>query len=68
LVTIGVYLTFRVLSFPDLSVEGTFPLGGATAAVLIVDGVNPFWATLAALGAAPGDEIGETRLFIKRHT
>jgi len=51
LVTIGVYLTFRVLSFPDLSVEGTFPLGGATAAVLIVNGVNPFWATLAALGA-----------------
>ena len=51
LVTIGVYLTFRVLSFPDLSVEGTFPLGGATAAVLIVNGVNPFWATLGALGA-----------------
>jgi putative ABC transport system permease protein len=51
LVTIGVYLTFRVLSFPDLSVEGTFPLGGATAAVLIVNGVNPFLATLAALGA-----------------
>jgi putative ABC transport system permease protein len=50
LVTIGVYLTFRVLSFPDLSVEGTFPLGGATAAVLIVNGVNPFLATLAALG------------------
>jgi len=54
LVTIGVYLTFRVLSFPDLSVEGTFPLGGATAAVLIVNGVNPFWATLAALGAGLG--------------
>ncbi len=50
LVAIGVYLTFRVLSFPDLSVDGTFPLGGAISAVLIVGGVNPFVATLAAFG------------------
>ena len=50
LVTIGVYLTFRVLAFPDLSVDGTFPLGGAIAAILIVNGVNPFVATLGALG------------------
>jgi len=49
LLAIGVYLTFRVLSFPDLSVDGTFPLGAAIAAVLIVNGVNPFVATLAAL-------------------
>jgi len=51
LLTIGVYLTFRVLAFPDLSVDATFPLGGATAAVLIVRGVNPFVATIAAFGA-----------------
>ena len=51
LVAIAIYFTFRVLSFPDLSVDGTFPLGGATAAVLITNGVNPFLATLAALGA-----------------
>jgi len=50
-VTIGVYLTFRVLAFPDLTVDGSFALGGAVAAVLIVNGVNPFLATLAALGA-----------------
>ena len=50
-VAIGVYLTFRVLAFPDLTVDGSFPLGGAVAAVLIVNGVNPFLATLAALGA-----------------
>jgi len=48
LVAIGVYITFRILAFPDLSVDGTFPLGGAIAAVLIVSGVNPFVATLAA--------------------
>ena len=51
LLAIGVYLTFRVLSFPDLSVDGTFPLGGAIAAVLIVGGANPFLATLAAFGS-----------------
>lgn len=48
LVAMGVYLTFRVLSFPDLSVDGTFPLGAAVAAVLIVNGINPFLATLCA--------------------
>lgn len=48
LVAIGVYITFRVLGFPDLGVDATFPLGGATAAVLIVNGSNPFLATLLA--------------------
>ena len=50
-VTIGIYLTFRVLAFPDLTVDGSFALGASVAAVLIVNGVNPFLATLAALGA-----------------
>jgi len=49
-VAIGVYLTFRVLGFPDLTVDGSFALGGAVTAVLITNGVNPFLATLAALG------------------
>ena len=52
LIAIGVYITFRVLAFPDLSVDGTFPLGGAVAAVLISDhAMNPFLATMAAFGA-----------------
>ena len=50
-VAIGVYLTFRVLGFPDLTVDGSFTLGAAVAAVLIVKGVNPSLATLAAFGA-----------------
>ena len=49
LLTVGFYLTFRVLSFPDLSIEGTFPMGGAVASTLIVSGFNPFLATLASL-------------------
>ncbi len=50
LVAIGVYLTLRVLAFPDLTVDGSYTLGGGTAAVLIVAGVHPFLAMLAAIG------------------
>ena len=48
LIGLGVYLSFRVLDFPDLTVDGSFPLGGAVAATLIVQGVNPFLATIIA--------------------
>jgi putative ABC transport system permease protein len=50
-VALGVYLTFKVLAFPDLTVDGSFPLGAAVAAVLIVNGGDPFLATMAAFGA-----------------
>jgi putative ABC transport system permease protein len=50
-VSIGVYITFRILAFPDLTVDGSFPLGGAVAAILIIHGVNPWLATLGALAA-----------------
>ena len=48
---LGVYLTFKVLNFPDLTVDGSFTTGAATAAALIIAGVNPIVATLAAGGA-----------------
>ena len=48
LVALGVYLSFRVLQFPDLTVDGGFPLGAAVAATLIVHQVDPWLATLAA--------------------
>jgi len=56
LVALGVYLSFRVINFPDLTVDGSFPLGGAVAAALIVAGTDPFLATAAAIlaGAAAG--------------
>ncbi|KKO78136.1 MULTISPECIES: ABC transporter permease [Corynebacterium] len=44
---VGVYLTFRVLDFPDLTVDGSFTTGAATAGVLITNGVNPFLASAA---------------------
>ncbi len=64
-VAMGVYITFRVLAFPDLTVDGSFPLGGAVAAVLIINGVNPWLATLAALGAGLGAGLGTSLLNTK---
>lgn len=50
---IGLFLTFRILDFPDMTVEGTFPLGAATGVTLIAQGMNPLLASLlAALAGA----------------
>lgn len=48
---LGVYLTFRVLRFPDLTVDGSFTTGAAVAASMIVAGQSPVLATLAGAGA-----------------
>jgi putative ABC transport system permease protein len=55
-VAIGVYLAFRVLDFPDLTVDGSFPLGAAVTGVLILGGMNPWLAAIIAMiaGAAAG--------------
>ncbi len=50
IMALGVYLTFRILDFPDLTVDGSFVTGAAIAAMLIVSGTDHFIATLAALG------------------
>ncbi|NEZ58165.1 ABC transporter permease [Adonisia turfae] len=49
--SLGVYLSFRVLKFPDLTVDGSFPLGAAVVATLITQGVNPWVATVVAMVA-----------------
>ncbi len=56
LVALGVFLSFRVLNFPDLTVDGSFPLGAAVVATLIVAGADPYLATAVAVlaGAAAG--------------
>lgn len=46
----GVYITYKILDFPDLTVDGSFPLGAAVTAVLLVNGCDPFLALLAAIG------------------
>ena len=56
LVALGVFISFRLLKFPDLTVDGSFPLGGAVGAVCIASGMDPFLATVLAMlaGAVAG--------------
>ena len=61
-VALGVYLTFRSLDFPDLTVEGTFPMGGAVAAAGIVSGMDPWSATVLAF--AVGGSAGLVTAFL----
>lgn len=51
IVALGVYLTFRILDFPDLTVDGSFTLGAAVTAKMIIDGGSPLLATAAGFGA-----------------
>ena len=50
LVAFGVYITYTILDFPDLSVDGSFPLGAAVTAVLLTRGCDPWLSLLAATG------------------
>ncbi|MBM7568414.1 ABC transporter permease [Paenibacillus sacheonensis] len=56
LMALGVYITFRILDFPDLTVDGSYTTGGAVAAIMITHGYSPIIATLCAFvcGLAAG--------------
>ena len=49
LVALGIVVTFRILAFPDLTVDGSFPLGASVVARLIMEGVPPFYGVLMAI-------------------
>jgi putative ABC transport system permease protein len=57
---LGVYISFRIFDFPDITAEGSITLGAAVAAILLVSGLNPFAATAAAFcaGMAAGSLTG----------
>ena len=63
----GIYITYKILYFPDLPVDGSFPLGAAVTALLLVKGVNPYLTLLAALavGAAAGFVTGFIHVRLK---
>lgn len=67
LVALGVLISFRLLRFPDLTVDGSFPLGGAVCAILISKGTDPFSATVAATlaGAVAGLVTGWLNVKLK---
>ncbi|MFI3225768.1 MAG: ABC transporter permease [Clostridia bacterium] len=48
ILAIGVYISYSILDFPDLSVDGTMPLGAIVTAVMIIDGMNPWFALLVS--------------------
>lgn len=51
ILALGLFLTFRILNFPDMTVEGTFPFGAAVCVSALVHGVNPIVATALSFGA-----------------
>ena len=56
IMALGIYITYTILDFPDLTVDGSFPLGAAISAVLITKGVNPILTLLISFlaGVAAG--------------
>ena len=56
LLACGIYITYKILDFPDLTVDGSFPLGAAVTAVLLTHGVDPWLSLVAAMavGAVAG--------------
>ena len=66
-IVLGVYITYSILDFPDLSVDGTFPLGAAITAVCISAGMDPVLAILLAVlaGAAAGYVTGALHVHLK---
>jgi putative ABC transport system permease protein len=67
LLALGVFLTYRILNFADLTVDGSFTTGAGTAAVLITHGVNPFAATVAGFGAGALGGLATGLLHTKLH-
>jgi putative ABC transport system permease protein len=56
LLALGIFLSLRVFNFPDITTDGSFTLGGAVTAVMLINGYNPFTTLIAAMlcGAAAG--------------
>ena len=56
ILALGVYITYKILDFPDLTVDGSFPLGAAISAAMLTRGLNPFLTLFIsfAAGAAAG--------------
>lgn len=67
IMALGVYISYKILDFPDLSVDGTFPLGAAVTAALITAGVNPWLCLLLAFlaGCAAGTVTGLLHVKLK---
>lgn len=51
IMALGMYITYKILDFPDMTVDGSFPLGASISAVLIAQGLNPYLTLLVSFAA-----------------
>lgn len=65
IVALGIYITFRVIDFPDLTCDGSFVLGAATSSILIKIGLNPWFCLIAAFTAGACAGIATALLYLK---
>lgn len=67
IMVLGVYISFRILNFPDMTVDGSFPLGAAVSAKLLTLGINPYLTLLVAIlaGALAGAVTGVIHVKLK---
>lgn len=67
LLTFGIFITYKLLDFPDLTVDGSFPLGAAVTAVMLTKGVNPYLTLVIAIlaGAVSGLVTGLIHVKLK---
>lgn len=67
ILALGVLITYRILDFPDLTVDSSFPLGAAVSAILTVNGVNPALSLAAAAGAGAVAGLVTGLIHVKCH-
>jgi len=67
LVAFGVYITYTILDFPDLSVDGSFPLGAAVTAILLTRGTDPWLSLLAATASGALAGLATGVIHVKFH-
>lgn len=67
IMALGIYISYKILDFPDLTVDGSFPLGAAISTALVTLGVNPWLCLIAAViaGAAAGSITGFLHIKLK---
>ena len=67
LLSYGILITYRILDFPDLTVDGSFPLGAAVSAVLLVRGVDPWLTLLIAMAAGALAGLATGLIHVRLH-
>ena len=64
IMALGLYITYKILDFPDLSVDGTFPMGAAVTAMLILKGVHPALTLLLSFAECGNPAVYQATCFL----